>query len=924
MKKSIRQVFSIATAVLLCVGTAAVAGCTETSTPPGSDPYENDPPSRTVEQTKLVVYDGPQLLESSSKVSASVEDEDLFVYDTRVNHGRSFFWTARLETMTQVVSFDFEGKVHMKVEVNTTTGTFYDADKKKDVEREVEVVSVSDVVIRPLSYEIEPQVNGNVIEFDLQYSANYSLEYKANYKGDNDLLVSDTDDPGDNALQIFANPIETNPITAEEAAQNENIVYIGPGVYSAGAIPVKSNTTVYLAGGAYVFGQIRAENVENLTIRGRGMFSGSIYPRSSAVEYTLPIELRSCKNVTIEGISILDPAGWAVTLYKCDGVNIDNLKIITARSNGDGISVQSSKDVKVNGGYIRTWDDSLVVKNTDRGTTSNVVFDNVVVWTDLAQSCEVGFETNGATIDNVIFQNITIIHNYHKAAMSIHNCDDAAITNITYRNITLEDGQMLGDNRYDLVDDYLIDITIAYNLEWSKADHRGPVSKILFDNIKVLSLADSVVCRMNGESGAPVSDVTVSNVEIEGQRVTNRNELKLPEGQYVQNIKVEAGKNDITGAIVKLPYLLDLKGAEVNKEVVSSPAQNGLEVPDFSIPKGVGELYMGRKMEMEGLTASSAHGTGSGVSANLSTESFGDTANLIDGNRGTAFVANDWTKEQDEFVALTLDFNAPASPGVIRVYLGENNQFAYNFTVSVFAQGETQKKEKDENGKDVPVVDEEGNPVMVRDEKFKRAFDAMTYSASPSNGNYFDIVLKPGQIYYAIQLRFFRVDGVMGQQKLELNEISFFPNALTTNTAIVDSTPHNDVYRVDLINDGERSGVSYYESDRTMTNGAYVVFDLKNVYTIKYLLMCLPPIATWDARDQTIDILVSADNVDWSQDIRFTSITGGPQKYTFDPATGNLVGFDVENVRARYIKLVWSSNSSGYGAQLSEFYAFGE
>lgn len=897
MKKSLKALLSIGMSVLLFTGAAAFGGC-------GGDGLHTEPPkpTSTVEQTKLTVYEGPELLESSSKISASVEEQDLFVYETRANHGRAFFWTANLNTMTQVVSFDFEGEVHMKVEVKSASAT---VNKKETL---VDVVSVSDVVVRPLSYEIQPQVNGNVIEFDLQYSANYTLEYKANYTDGSGQLTANTEDPADNALQIFANPIEKDPVTEEQAAQDGNIVYIGPGVYSAGAIPVKSNTTVYLAGGAYVYGQIRAEGMENVTIRGRGIFSGSIYPRSAAAEYTLPIELRSCKNVKIEGISILDPAGWAVTLYKCDGVNIDNLKIITARSNGDGISVQSCKNVTVKGGYVRTWDDSLVVKNSDRGTTENILFDQVTVWTDLAQSCEVGFETNGETMNGITFQNITIVHNYHKAAMSIHNCDDATITNVNYRNITLEDGQMLGDKRYDLVDDYLIDITIAFNQEWSKADHRGPVSDIVFDNIKVLSLADSVVCRMNGENGATLSKVTVSNVEIEGKRINNSNELKLPEGLYVKDIKVIAGKDEITGALVELPYNLDLKTQEIQKTVIPTRSQNGLEVPEFSIPKDVDELYMGRRMEISGLTVTTAHGTGtlSSAAPDYGT-SFGDSAALADGRRDTAFVADDWTKEKDEFIALTFDFGQATSPGIIRVYLAEDNPFAYNFNVSIFTKGQKE-------------IDGE----WVRDEKFKRSLDIVTYSASPSGGNYFDIVLKPGQIYYAVQLRFFRIDGVMGQRKLTINEISFFPSSLSTNMPIVDSTPHNDVYKVELLNDGDRNGVSYYESDRSKTNGAYIVIDLKNVYAVKYILMCLPPIATWDARDQTIDVQVSADNREYSDDIQFTSITDGFRTYTFDPATGNLAGINVQDVQARYIKLVWRSNSSGYGAQLSELYVFGE
>lgn len=191
---------------------------------------------------------------------------------------------------------------------------------------------------------------------------------------------------------------------------------------------------MYIAGGAVVYGNIRAEQVKNLTIRGRGIIDGSIYPRTKDSEYTLPIELKNCKDVEISDLTFLDPAGWVMTLYHCENVKVNDVKMITARSNGDGISVQSCKDVDVKGGFIRGWDDALVVKNKDRGVTENVSFDGVTIWTDLAQSMEVGYETDGEYIRDITFENITVLHNFHKPVISIHNADDAKINGVTFRN----------------------------------------------------------------------------------------------------------------------------------------------------------------------------------------------------------------------------------------------------------------------------------------------------------------------------------------------------------------------------------------------------------------------------------------------------------------------------------------------------------
>ena len=201
----------------------------------GDNNYYNEEnfirPENSVTTTKLVTYDGPEYLNESEKVDVKVNDKDLFVYETRVNHGRKFSWDLPTET-APVVTFDFEGKVHVEIDV-----------KEGDV---------SSAQVSPLVYGIKPVINGSKISFDLEYPDNYTVEYNGDYK---------------TAIHVFANEIEKDPITKEEADKDDSIIYIGPGVYKADAIPVKDDTTIYLAGGAYVYGQVRAEGLKNITIR---------------------------------------------------------------------------------------------------------------------------------------------------------------------------------------------------------------------------------------------------------------------------------------------------------------------------------------------------------------------------------------------------------------------------------------------------------------------------------------------------------------------------------------------------------------------------------------------------------------------------------------------------------------------------------
>ena len=443
--------------------------------------------NKTITEGKVVIYDGPEYLSQYEGMSVKVNGEDLFVYRTRVNHERRFSWTVP-NTYAPVVVFDFEGKVHLEVTV------------------EEEVTSA---VIRPLVYGIAPTIKDKTISFDLEYTGNYVLEYNDN---------------SDNVLHIFGNPIEENPIT--EAS--DDVIYVGPGVYKADAIPVKDNVTIYLAGGAYVYGQVRAEGLKNVTIRGRGIISGEVYQRRSESEYTIPIEMRYCDGVTIEGITILDPAGWTIALYKSENVTLDNVKIITARQNGDGISVQSCNNVTINGGFVRSWDDSLVIKNVDEASSSHIKFDGVVVWTDLAQSMEIGYETIGEIMKDITFSNITILHNYHKACISIHNGNNANIENVHYKNIIIEDASMgKGDGR-----NVLIEITTEFSSTWStnhKTTSLGSINGVLIEDVYCYNANNPLISlrgSIDGRSGYSkdihyVSNITFKNVYINDELLSN-------------------------------------------------------------------------------------------------------------------------------------------------------------------------------------------------------------------------------------------------------------------------------------------------------------------------------------------------------------------------------------------------------------------
>ncbi|HWS30212.1 MAG TPA: glycosyl hydrolase family 28 protein [Clostridia bacterium] len=451
----------------------------------------------------VVAYEGPEPLEPLEGVGISVNDTPLFVYNMPVNNSHS--WVNAGDPPVAYCPM-----------------AYYDCDGRAKVTITLDE-AVESTVVRPLSAEIKPKIEGNTVSFYVEKPGQYVAEF-------NGSVV--------NAAHLFVNPVETDVPDVND----ENVRYIGPGLWDIGSISLKSGQTLYIAGGAVVYGAVQAKEAENVTVCGRGILDGSIYESWTHKNTVarVPINLTSCKNASVEGVILLNPNAWAVSALSCEDSFIDNIKIVTSRQNGDGISLQSCKGFTVSGSFVRSWDDSLVIKNYE-GSSDGVTFRNMVLWTDLAQSMEVGYETNKGLwpkveIRNILFENITVLHNFHKPVMSIHNGDDATVKDVIFRNVTVEDAQMgrgdAGENNQ------LIEVNIA-STTWSSTRARGQVMDILFENIAVLGGNVPPIRIMGYDDEHKVENVTVRNLSILGQPVTSLDDITYQSNLFVSGVNVE-------------------------------------------------------------------------------------------------------------------------------------------------------------------------------------------------------------------------------------------------------------------------------------------------------------------------------------------------------------------------------------------------
>ena len=421
----------------------------------------------------------PVNLRQSKTCRVFVEGEELKLIDATVNHQRTWAANPILLGSVPFGIFDLSGPVTLEVELPEAPAS---------------------AVVRPLSRGIHPVISGNRLRFVVDAPGPLTLELDG--------------DPN-NALHLFVQDLETDVPDKNDP----DVLYFGPGLHDVGVLEPRSGQTVYLAGGSVLLGAIQAEGKRDIRIMGRGILSGQKYDRWQ--DTIVPIDFNNCENIIIEGITIIEPAAWCVNLYKSKDVLVEGINIIGWCSNSDGITIQSCENVQVKGCFVRSWDDSLVVKGYD-GDVRGIHFTNNVLWTDLAQSCEIGYETRAEVMEDIRFEDITILHNFHKPAMSIHNSDHALVRDVLFRNITVEDAQMGEGDGARL----LIELTTTKS-QWSKSATRGSIRDVRFENISVLAGKETSVRIFSFSKENNIDDISLSHLNILGTHITSLDQLRM-------------------------------------------------------------------------------------------------------------------------------------------------------------------------------------------------------------------------------------------------------------------------------------------------------------------------------------------------------------------------------------------------------------
>ena len=311
-----------------------------------------------------------------------------------------------------------------------------------------------------------------------------------------------------NNLLLFT----SKPVIAKEEAERQakaegrRFTYYAPGLYTQDTLRVASNTTVYLAPGAYFTGTFAIEDAHDVQILGRGIAR----PRSGYEG----CHVHRSQRVLIDGLTVNTcPVGGS------DGVTLRNVKSISHPGWGDGLNVFASQNVLYERVFCRNSDDCTTAYATRKGFSGNcrnVTMRNATLWADVAHPIFIGIHGNserGDTIENLRYENIDILCQSepqvdYQGCMAINCGDNNLVRNVTFENIRVE----------QIHQGSLLQVKIGYNQKYCTAPGRG-IEGVRFRNIRYNG-TQPYLSVINGYSEErKVKDITFEGLKINGRRL---------------------------------------------------------------------------------------------------------------------------------------------------------------------------------------------------------------------------------------------------------------------------------------------------------------------------------------------------------------------------------------------------------------------
>lgn len=331
-------------------------------------------------------------------------------------------------------------------------------------------------------------------------------------------------------------------------------VLVPAGIYKSGTIYLKSNVNLHFEQGATLYASVDAkdfpgtskifynsyqdlygwyslivgEEIENISITGYGTIEGN-GDRQRRDPKTFPKGVRdgrprnllfiSCKNVTIEGISINNAGFWNQHYYNCEDVLVNNIRVYNhGMKNNDGMDIDGCRRFVLSNSIIDSDDDGIVLKSSDTSLSKDITITNCII-SSFANAIKMGTETTGG------FQNITISNCVIKPSRSTSkpafNTPRHGITGIS---LEMVDGGVMNGVSISNIVIQGTDCALYVRLATRNRKHTssapdppiGRMKNVQLSNILAYNTGN-YASSITGVPNAPIENIYLSNIRLFNQ-----------------------------------------------------------------------------------------------------------------------------------------------------------------------------------------------------------------------------------------------------------------------------------------------------------------------------------------------------------------------------------------------------------------------
>jgi hypothetical protein len=270
------------------------------------------------------------------------------------------------------------------------------------------------VEVQPMRLGIRPRRNGATITFQIKGPEKLTIARPGDHFADADILF------------LFANPIDYSAITS----QTPGVRYYGPGVYRE-SIDAHSGDTIYLDGGAVIFGSLNIWQVENVRVLGRGtiIYDGPQNPYTDEGWMHKPdwhvIVMDKAKNIEIDGITCITRSrSWQIQMRDSHHIGYYNIKAIGGNpndANQDGMDWLGGGDTTVRNSFFRASDDVFAEQGNWDGyelakmrvpghDVTNITIEDTIASTSISNTIRVAWPQKTFNSAHFHMSDVDVIH----------------------------------------------------------------------------------------------------------------------------------------------------------------------------------------------------------------------------------------------------------------------------------------------------------------------------------------------------------------------------------------------------------------------------------------------------------------------------------------------------------------------------------